>query len=97
LVRIPQLVKQSRELGQPAIAVTDQSNLFAVVKFYRAAIAAGVKPIIGSDLWVAPADAPDSKFRLLLLCQNIEGYRQLTRLITRSYREGQVRVLANRA
>lgn len=93
LVRIPQLVKQSRELGQPAIAVTDQSNLFAVVKFYRAAIAAGVKPIIGSDLWVAPAEAPDSKFRLLLLCQNIEGYRQLTRLITRSYREGQVRGL----
>ncbi len=93
LVRIPQLVKQTRELGQPAIAVTDQSNLFAVVKFYRAAMAAGVKPIIGSDLWVAPGETPDSKFRLLLLCQNIEGYRQLTRLITRSYREGQVRGL----
>ena len=91
LVRIPALVKKARELAQPAVAVTDQSNLFSVVKFYRAAIAAGIKPIIGSDLWVTSGESADTKFRLVALCQNLEGYRQLARLITRSYREGQIR------
>ncbi len=73
----------------PAVAVTDQSNLFAMVKFYRAAIAAGVKPIIGVDLWVQNPDDVNQPTRLILLCQNHEGYLNLTRLISRSYIEGQ--------
>ncbi len=73
----------------PAIAVTDQNNLFAMVKFYRAAIAAGIKPIIGVDLWVLNPEDVNQPTRLVLLCQDHEGYLNLTRLISRSYIEGQ--------
>ncbi len=87
LIRIKPLVKTLRELGMPAVAVTDQGNLFALVKFYRAALAEGIKPIIGVDVWI-PQDS-DSSSRLVLLCQNDTGYRNLTRLISKSYLEGQ--------
>ena len=57
LIRVPELVKAVRAAGMPAVAVTDQSNLFGMVKFYRAALAAGVKPVVGVDLWLEnPAD-----------------------------------------
>jgi DNA polymerase-3 subunit alpha len=52
VVRIPELVARSAQLGAPAVAVTDQNNLFAMVKFYREAMSHGVKPIIGVDLLV---------------------------------------------
>ena len=61
----------------PALAVTDLANLFGVVKFYQAACQAGVKPIVGADVWVEnPAD-PHKPYRLVLLCQNKAGYRRL--------------------
>src|SRR5690606_32307410 len=85
-IRIKALVKRCVELGLPAVAVTDQSNLFALVKFYRAAEAAGIKPVAGSDLWVADGDAPPT--RLTLLCQDHAGYLNLARLLTRAYRDG---------
>jgi len=87
--RVKPLVKAVAGAGMPAVAVTDQSNLFAMVKFYRAAIAAGVKPIIGVDLWVQNPDNVNQPAKLVLLCQNHEGYLNLTRLISRSYIEGQ--------
>ncbi|ROR32229.1 DNA polymerase III subunit alpha [Inmirania thermothiophila] len=87
IVRIPQLVARAAELGMPAVAVTDQCNLFAMVKFYRAALARGVKPVVGVDAWLAdPAGEPG---RVVLLCQDGAGYRNLTRLVSRSYIEGQ--------
>ena len=91
LVRVKPLVAACAAAGMPACAVTDQSNLFAMVKFYRAAQYAGVKPIIGVELWVRDARHKDEAARLVLLCQNREGYLNLTRLVTRSYLEGQVR------
>lgn len=91
IVRIPRLVEKARALGQPAVAITDQSNMFCTVKFFRAAVAAGVKPIVGAEIWLQNDVAKESKSRLIMLCKNIEGYRQLSRLVTRSYREGQVR------
>ena len=91
LVRIKPLVERAAEMGMPAVAVTDQSNLFGMVKFYRAAMAAGVKPIIGVDLWVYNEAEPAHPARLVLLCQNNEGYRNLTRLVSRTYLEGQQR------
>jgi len=90
-LRIPQLVGAAAAAGMPAIAVTDQCNLFAMVKFYRAAIRAGVKPIIGVDLWVQNPTDRNQPTRLVLLCQDDVGYLNLTRLITRSYVEGQHR------
>lgn len=73
----------------PACAVTDQNNLFALVKFYRAAQSEGIKPIIGVD--VRLSDGLDTTSRLLLLCQNDTGYRNLTRLVSKSYTKGQVK------
>ncbi|MBI5782989.1 MAG: DNA polymerase III subunit alpha, partial [Gammaproteobacteria bacterium] len=83
------LVKTAVRHGMPAVAVTDLANLFGVVKFYQAACAAGVKPIVGADVSLEnPAD-PHKPYRLVLLCQNTEGYRLLCRLLTRAYVDGQ--------
>jgi len=90
-LRIPRLMERCVELGMPAVALTDQNNLFGLVKFYRKAIAAGVKPVIGADLRLRPGPDSDRPTRLLLLCQNNEGYRNLCELVTRCYLEGQVR------
>ncbi|RLA09526.1 MAG: DNA polymerase III subunit alpha, partial [Gammaproteobacteria bacterium] len=86
VVRIPALMKQVREQGMAAVAMTDFSNTFALVKFYRAALKAGVKPIIGAELVVRDGN---SESRLLLLCRNREGYLNLSSLMSRSYLEGQ--------
>ena len=92
-VRIKPLVRRVAEAGMPAVAVTDQSNLFSMVKFYRAAMAQGVKPLIGVDLWVADAAEKVNPSRLVLLCKNRAGYLNLTRLVSRSFIEGQHRGL----
>ena len=88
-LRLKQLVERVKELGMPAVALTDQSNMFGLVKFYRAAVAAGVKPIAGADVLVSHADDPGHASRLVLLCQNNEGYLNLCRLLSRGYQEGQ--------
>jgi DNA polymerase-3 subunit alpha len=91
IVRIPALMDALVAAEMPACAVTEQSNLFSLVKFYRAAQAAGVKPIVGVDAWMCPDEVLDQPSRLVLLCQSGDGFRSLSRLITRSYSEGQVR------
>ena len=92
-VRIPALMEQCASSGMPAVALTDQNNLFGLVKFYRKAIAAGVKPVIGLDLRLMNQEDPERPYTLLLLCQDNAGYRNLSKLVTRSYLEGQVRGL----
>jgi len=89
LVRIKALVKAAADAGMPAVALTDQCNLFALVKFYQAALAAGVKPLVGVDAWVRDEEDANKPYRMLLLVQNRQGYLNLTRLVSRSYREGQ--------
>ena len=89
LIRVKPLVKRVAETGMPAVAVTDMSNLYAMIKFYKAAHGTGIKPIIGVDLWVQREQTEPA--RLVLLCQNLTGYRNLTRLISRGYLEGQQR------
>ncbi|MEJ2107978.1 MAG: DNA polymerase III subunit alpha [Acidiferrobacteraceae bacterium] len=88
-VRIRQLVAAARDHGMPAVALTDLANLFGVVKFYRAALAAGVKPLIGSDVWLENPVDHHKPWRLLLLCQDLNGYRNLCRLLSRAYTDGQ--------
>jgi DNA polymerase-3 subunit alpha len=90
IVRVPELVAAVSAAGMPAVAVTDQSNLFAMVKFYKEALAAGVKPLIGVDAWIRGAGERGPS-RIVFLCQNLAGYRHLTQLVTRSYLEGQHR------
>src|SRR5262249_27377057 len=84
----PNLISQAVALGMPALALTDQSNLFALVKFYRAAEANGIKPLAGADLWIAAPAEPNAPARLTLLCQNRRGYLNLAQLISRGYIEG---------
>ncbi len=91
LIRVKPLVGAVREAGMPAVAVTDQGNLFAMVKFYRAALAAGVKPIVGVDAWLENPEEGGQPFRLVLLCKDLAGYRNLTELVSRGYIEGQER------
>ncbi|KAA6185613.1 DNA polymerase III subunit alpha [Thiohalocapsa marina] len=94
LVRIKPLVKAAAAAGMPAVAVTDQSNLFCLVRFYRAALAAGIKPIAGTELAVLNPEEPAKPHRLVLLAQDLSGYKNLTRLISRAYTEGQQQGLA---
>ncbi|WP_159016188.1 DNA polymerase III subunit alpha [Cognatiluteimonas profundi] len=85
-IRIPELVARCAAMGQPAVAVTDQNNLFALVKFYKAAEAAGIKPVIGADVLLA--DGTEAPSRLTLLCRDHTGYLTLSRLLTRAWMEG---------
>src|SRR5882757_9422498 len=89
VVRVPELVEAVAAAGMHAVAVTDQNNLFAMVQFYKAALARGVKPIIGVDLLVREAGERVQPSRLTLLCQSQTGYGNITRLVTRAYLEGQ--------
>ncbi len=89
LIRVKPLVKALVAAGMPAVAVTDQVNLFGLVRFYKAAIGAGIKPIAGADLWVRNPDDVKQPHSLVLLAQDQRGYGNLTRLISRAYVEGQ--------
>ncbi len=90
LVRVKELVKQAAQEQMPAVALTDQTNFYALVKFFKAATAAGVKPICGVDFWVVDdADPEAPPTQLTLLVQNGLGYRNLTELVSRAYAEGQ--------
>ncbi|HEY2683450.1 MAG TPA: DNA polymerase III subunit alpha [Steroidobacteraceae bacterium] len=91
VVRVPDLMAGVVAGGMPAVGLTDQSNLFAMVKFYKEAQSAGVKPIIGVDALIREHGERVPPSRVVLLCQNLEGYRHLTQLVTRSYLEGQQR------
>ncbi|MDE2150184.1 MAG: DNA polymerase III subunit alpha, partial [Gammaproteobacteria bacterium] len=83
------LTQRAAELGLPAQALTDRANLFAMVKFYQAAEAAGIKPIIGADVEVETDGEPGLSSRLTLLVQDTGGYRNLTRLISQAYLHAQ--------
>jgi len=89
LVRIKPLVKTLAGMNMPAVAITDQSNMCSLVKFYKAAMGAGIKPICGADLWLAGADADAPLSRICLLAMDGQGYRNLTELISRGWVEGQ--------
>jgi DNA polymerase-3 subunit alpha len=88
VVRLKKLVEKTAAGGAPAVALTDLGNLFGLVKFYKACLAAGVKPIIGAELRIEDAAATAGYAPLVLLCRDNEGYANLKRLITRSYIEG---------
>ena len=89
IVQIPDLVKQVASFGQPAVALTDLSNIFGLIKFYKSARGKGVKPIAGCDIWVQNEADRDKPHRLLLLVRNNAGYLQLCEILTRSWLENQ--------
>ena len=91
IVRIDEAVAKARADGMPALALTDLTNLFGMVKFYTAARAAGLKAIIGCDVWITNDDDREKPFRCLLLAQDHGGYLRLCRWLTRAFRENQYR------
>ncbi len=89
--RIDELVKAAADGSQPALAITDLSNLYGAVKFYKEARGAGVKPILGADVWVQGLGSDDASIsRLLLLVQNQQGYLHLCELLSRAWTENLV-------
>ncbi len=94
--RTSELVRAAKEMGMPAVAVTDHGNLFGAIEFYSNAVAAGVQPIIGCELYMAPGDRHDKQTRglregayhLLVLAMNMQGYRNLIKLSSIGYLEG---------
>jgi DNA polymerase-3 subunit alpha len=93
--RIGDLVATAKRHGQAALAITDHGALYGAVKFYTAARAAGVKPIIGCEMYMAPRSRLDKEGRtdrdpnhLILLARNETGYRNLIQLVSRSHLEG---------
>lgn len=89
LVQIQPLIEQCVKQAMPAVAITDQSNIFGIVKFYREAIDAGIKPIIGADIWLENAKNMKNPYRMTLFCQNQQGYKNLLTLISKAYTHGQ--------
>ncbi|MFH1576426.1 MAG: DNA polymerase III subunit alpha [Candidatus Margulisiibacteriota bacterium] len=93
--RIPEIVKAAKEYGMPAVALTDHGNMHAAVKFYQAGKAAGIKPIIGCETYVAPrtrfdkeTKADRSPYHLTLLAKDLTGYRNLLQLVSLASIEG---------
>src|SRR5450830_16679 len=91
IVRIDDYVKQAVVDKIPALALTDLSNLFGAIKFYKASRSKGIKPIIGCDIWLENANNRDQPSRLLLLCQSQAGYLLLCQLLSRAFLSNQYR------
>ena len=91
IVRIEEAVARAEADGMPALALTDAANLFGMVRFYRAAREAGVKPLIGADCWVQNDADREKPYRLLLLCASHAGYLRLCELLSRAWLRNQYR------
>ena len=85
IVRLKDAVAAVAEDNQPALALTDLNNTFGFIKFYKAARAKGVKPILGTDVFITNEAERDRPYRALLLIQNEAGYKNLCELLSRAY------------
>ncbi len=90
-VRIDDYVAQAHADQMPALALTDLSNLFGAIKFYKAARGRGIKPLLGADIWLENSQNREQPYRALLLCQTHAGYLALCALLSRAYLENQHR------
>jgi DNA polymerase-3 subunit alpha len=96
-IKLDELVARAKEFNMPAVAVTDHGNMFGAVEFYTKAKKAGIKPIIGCEVYVAPGSrftkgnargSSEASYHFVLLCMNLEGYKNLCRMVSAGYREG---------
>jgi len=95
LAKIDDLIDRAKELGMKALALTDHGNLYGAVEFYKKAVKAEIKPILGVETYVAPrsrfekqAKIDDNYFHLILLAENNLGWKNMIKLITKSHLEG---------
>jgi len=91
-IRLDDLIRKTQEHGQKACAITDHGNLYGMIKFYRKAREAGIKPIIGCEVYVAPgsmkARESQKNYHLILLASNKEGYHNLIKVVSQAHLEG---------
>jgi DNA polymerase-3 subunit alpha len=95
-IKIKDLIEKAIEYKLPAVSITDHGNLFGAIDFYQKVSKAGLKPIIGCEVYVASDhsrkdsvnNTGEKHFHLILLCKNIDGYRNLTRLVSKAYLDG---------
>jgi DNA polymerase-3 subunit alpha len=85
IVRIKDLIKTAGEDQQIALCITDQSNMFALIKFYNACLGAGIKPILAADLYIEREDDPANPYRMTFYAQDNKGYRNLTELVSEGF------------
>jgi DNA polymerase-3 subunit alpha len=90
LKKVKPIIAKASSLNMPAIALTDQTNLCGLVKYYHAAHGAGMKPIIGCDFWVKSEELGDELSRLVILTTNNTGYKNITELISKAYMRGHI-------
>ena len=88
-VRLKPFIKKVADYKMPAVALTDQSNMCALVKFYNGTMGAGIKPIIGVDLWLRNPEDDSNPSRITLYAQNDVGYRNITELLSLGFTDGQ--------
>jgi DNA polymerase-3 subunit alpha len=98
LSKVEKLVLTARQKGIHSLAITDHGNMFGVIHFYREALKAGIKPIIGCEVYMAPRSRfekkqtrnvkEDTSYHLVLLVKNEKGYHNLIKLVTAGYQEG---------
>ena len=94
--KVTEYVKRVKELGMTACAITDHGVMYGVIDFYKACMKAGIKPIIGCEVYVAPGsrfekeigDSSDRYYHLILLAENNTGYQNLSKICSRSFTEG---------
>ena len=93
--RISKMMDRVKELGQSAIAITDHGVMYGCIDFYKAAKAAGIKPIIGCEVYVCPRRMTDrvhgidnEAYHLVLLCENMTGYENLCQIVSQAYTHG---------
>jgi DNA polymerase-3 subunit alpha len=84
-VRIPDLITRVGSFNQPAVALTDLTNIFGLIKFYKAARGAGIKPLAGCDMWVTNDQDREKPTRILLLVASNKGYLKLCELLTQAW------------
>ena len=87
-LRVDDAVEEAAADKQGALAITDLSNLFGAIKFYSAARKAGVKPIIGADLWIEPEGGEKAPSRVIVLVCSRQGYLNLCELLSRAWLHG---------
>src|SRR3989344_5354002 len=95
LSKISELVKHAKELGMPAVALTDHGALYGAIEFYKEAKKQGIKPIIGCEVYVAARSRhqkepriDNRRYHLTLLAKDNIGYQNLIKLITKAHLEG---------
>tara|TARA_S200000501_G_scaffold372425_1_gene417422 strand:+ start:2896 stop:6339 length:3444 start_codon:yes stop_codon:yes gene_type:complete len=85
LIRVNDLINKVSDIEAPSVSITDHNNIFSLVKFYKSAIKKGVKPIIGIEIDLKDSENSNECFRVVLLCKNMIGFKNLSNLITNSY------------